>query len=324
MSFAGWSWRVRETKPKPPAGCLAVLWMLGSRMDAGYGCGFASLKVLAEDAAVGEATAKRAITWARGHLLLNRAARGHHVTGGRAVASEWQLCDPGEPTAQGGAAGAGPTAQGEPVANEPTAQEEPVGEPTAQEKPVGSEPTAQEKPVGSEPTAQEKPVGSEPTAHLGRANSSPQTPQVSPTTSTPSKFKTKGADVVTSARVSANGGKPPPLNGKTNAALSLEAAQIHEIHVKQCHPPMPRAQIQQMGQLTYELIVNGHHDPGVVTTALAQWRDRRARGDRIGRGLLEWLIEQIELDGRRQRGGAGMAAYAEELRRQGRLTAKDL
>ena len=63
VSFAGWSWRVHGTKPKPPAGCLAVLWMLGSRMDAGYGCGFASLKVLAEDAAVGEATAKRPITW---------------------------------------------------------------------------------------------------------------------------------------------------------------------------------------------------------------------------------------------------------------------
>ena len=100
VSRAEWTWRVRDTKPKPPGSGLAVLWMLASRMDPATGCGFASVRDLADLTGVSDDTVGRATGWALERFLLRRARRGHRVKDGAYPATEWQLQLP-EPNPHG-------------------------------------------------------------------------------------------------------------------------------------------------------------------------------------------------------------------------------
>jgi hypothetical protein len=73
------------------------------------------------------------------------------------------------------------------------------------------------------------------------------------------------------------------------------AAKIWIAHQDQVKPQQPRREQQLMAELIRELIVEGHHDPADVETALDRWRERRSRGDRVGRTTLPYILEDVEL-----------------------------
>ncbi len=82
-------------------GPLNVLLMLALRMRKD-GTGFASQRQLAEDAGVSESTVKRALKTARESGSresgwVEQTRRGHRLTDGAAVASEYRLLDPTQP-----------------------------------------------------------------------------------------------------------------------------------------------------------------------------------------------------------------------------------
>jgi len=81
----------------------------------------------------------------------------------------------------------------------------------------------------------------------------------------------------------------------TDPELDVLAAKIWLAHQDQVRPQQPRPEQQRMAELVRELIVNGHHDPSAVEAALARWRGRRGRGERVGRTTLPLIIEDIEL-----------------------------
>jgi biotin operon repressor len=77
-------------------GALNVLLMLALRMRKD-GAGFASQRQLAKDAGVSESTVKRAIKLARSGGYVQQTRRGHRVTDGTSVASEYRLVVPTQP-----------------------------------------------------------------------------------------------------------------------------------------------------------------------------------------------------------------------------------
>jgi hypothetical protein len=105
----------------------------------------------------------------------------------------------------------------------------------------------------------------------------------------------------------------------TRGELDVLAAKIWIAHQDQVKPAQPRRERQLMGELIAELIVNGGHDPADVEAALTRWRDRRARGDRVGRTTLPYILEDIELGRARAADGrvsvADLLEYATELAR---------
>jgi hypothetical protein len=94
LSFAAWSWAVRDTKEKPPAGQLGVLFMLGSHMDPVTGCGWASREDLIRECKVAKDTVTRATIWAIEQGLLRNLVRGHRKGDGKPTYSRWALIDP--------------------------------------------------------------------------------------------------------------------------------------------------------------------------------------------------------------------------------------
>lgn len=92
VSLAEWLWQLRDFKPKPPPGQLAVLCMVLARLDAKTGCGWVSGEQTMTDTGL-EApdTVQRALKWARDNFLIRRVTRGHRTGDGTALASQWQL-----------------------------------------------------------------------------------------------------------------------------------------------------------------------------------------------------------------------------------------
>lgn len=119
VSFTAWAWAVRDAKDKPPAGQVAVLLILGTRMNPATGCGWISRERLMADLGVKKETVTRATIWAMNNLLLNRLVRGHRTWDGGATDSLWVLADPS--TAPTGAV-EGSTAQTGAVEQPTTAQ----------------------------------------------------------------------------------------------------------------------------------------------------------------------------------------------------------
>ena len=98
-----WLATVRD-HPKRPGGrskCFEILTMLALRLDWSTGAGFASVRELADDARACERTVKSATGWARTNDLLLLTRRGHYVSPGRTVASEWRLTMPVDNPSQG-------------------------------------------------------------------------------------------------------------------------------------------------------------------------------------------------------------------------------
>ena len=97
------------------AGTLNVLLMLGLRMRRD-GTGFASQPQLAEDAGVSERTARRALREARDAGFVTQTRRGHRVTDGTTLASEYRLEIPTQPDTRD-RLGEAPTGHPRPVGN---------------------------------------------------------------------------------------------------------------------------------------------------------------------------------------------------------------
>jgi hypothetical protein len=94
-----WMRAVRDAAPRFTTSRLTVLLCLALRMHKS-GVGFASARILGEDASVAERTARRATDEACSRGYLNRTRRGHRLGNGSAIASEWKLIVPGEATPQ--------------------------------------------------------------------------------------------------------------------------------------------------------------------------------------------------------------------------------
>jgi hypothetical protein len=95
-----WMTLVRDHPDRPPQVQRLVLDQLALRLDWDEhgkhvpGHGFASVAQLAQDANCHPSTVTLATGWARGHDLLIRLTRGHHIRGGTVTMSEWRLRRP--------------------------------------------------------------------------------------------------------------------------------------------------------------------------------------------------------------------------------------
>ena len=101
MSFTAWAWAVRDAKDKPPAGQLAVIFMLGTRMDPATGCGWTRRVDLMADAGVKRDTVTAATIWAIEHHLVRRLDTGRRRGDGSVSYSLWVLTDPVHPAVGG-------------------------------------------------------------------------------------------------------------------------------------------------------------------------------------------------------------------------------
>ena len=101
VSFTAWAWAVRdavrEMKPKPPAGQVAVLFVLGSRTDPATGCGWVTRESLMGNLDVSRDTVTRATIRALESGLLRRLRRGGRAGDGSVTYSRWALADPADP-----------------------------------------------------------------------------------------------------------------------------------------------------------------------------------------------------------------------------------
>jgi hypothetical protein len=73
-----------------------LLALAVKRLDYGTGAGYCSVRTLAGDTGLSEATVKRALDAARKTepVLLERTKRGHRLGDGKVIASEWQIIYP--------------------------------------------------------------------------------------------------------------------------------------------------------------------------------------------------------------------------------------
>lgn len=72
---------------------------LALTLDWATGKGFASVSKIADKSGCGDATVKRATSWARKRGLLIQTRRGRHVgRGASSRASEWRTCAPSHPS----------------------------------------------------------------------------------------------------------------------------------------------------------------------------------------------------------------------------------
>lgn len=91
-----WLTGIRDHPKRPPLGQSHALTMLALRMDWRTGCGFASTQGVSDDANVTARTVIRATVWAREFGYLVQTRRGHYVSPGRVIASEWRLTMPSQ------------------------------------------------------------------------------------------------------------------------------------------------------------------------------------------------------------------------------------
>lgn len=92
----GWLVAVRDHPTRPPSAQRLVLACLATRLDWTAGTGYCSHATMAADAGASVSTAKRATRWAVRAGLLAQTRRGHYISAGLAVASEWQLLVPAQ------------------------------------------------------------------------------------------------------------------------------------------------------------------------------------------------------------------------------------
>lgn len=264
VSFTAWAWAMRDYKPKPPLKQLAVIFILGTRLDPATGCGWTTREQIMADTGVEKDTVTRATAWAAGHLLLLRLRRGHRLWDGTASGTLWALADPRNPETAA-------YAQQRSTASlsDTRAQDSALDTPTSR----------------AQHSAVEK-------AHKG-AGQRPQGRSAAPLSKTrsvrPSKKTTGyGSHIGESSATADNG------SAGRDRALDFLAAQIHASHLAACKTSLPRALKRQHGEYISELIVHGHHEPGHVEQALARWREIRDRGDPVSLRTLDNLLDRIE------------------------------
>ena len=133
---------------------LAVLLSLALRMRSD-GAGYASQLQLADDAGVSESTARKALRQARDRGYLEQTRRGHRVTDGTALASEYLLKTPPQPVTPDRLGQSQPVTpdrleQSQPVISDRLGRSQPV---TSATQPVTSatQPVTSDRPRGLHP-----------------------------------------------------------------------------------------------------------------------------------------------------------------------------
>lgn len=99
VSFPEWWAAFRENPETRSAvgGHVKVLLMITRRLSDETGCGFASLRSIAEDSGSSESTVQRALRWARDKGFLILALKGRAFEFGLGLANEWRLAIPSRP-----------------------------------------------------------------------------------------------------------------------------------------------------------------------------------------------------------------------------------
>jgi hypothetical protein len=91
-----WLAALNSSPGRPPPAQCHVLTVLALRLSWSAGTGFASVQLLADGAQVTEATARRALRWARRDGWLVQTRRGHRLGNDKNAASEWRLAIPSQ------------------------------------------------------------------------------------------------------------------------------------------------------------------------------------------------------------------------------------